>query len=392
MRTISYDEFKAMRRFPAFDGLRAIAAALVFTFHFGGPAWQWTIGWTGVHLFFVLSGFLITTLLLREEERYRRISLRGFYIRRLFRIMPVYFVVLAATYALAHLSGTGDQVRKSLFHYLFLMNEFAPTNAFLHTWTIGIEQKFYIFWPLIAFALITGAFRKRLALTVVAILVLIALVPTAHAFPYWPMQYVVILVGCALAIIMNHPRGYALVRPLTHPVVATVIAVAFVVVHVFGLPHWPPPSSGQSDSLLGFYAVLVAILLPTLLSHSLPAKALSLRPMVFVGERSYSLYLVQLIALQVVEGVVPAWRNHRDSKVLLATLIVGLLASDLLYRWVEQPMIKVGRRFATRRGEPGGGSQPASRAPRTPTAARQPDAVSEPASAVSEPAGSAAPL
>ena len=73
-----------MRRFPALDGLRAIAAVIVVAFHFGGPRWTWLSGWVGVQLFFVLSGFLITTLMLREEESRGRVSLRSFYIRRVF--------------------------------------------------------------------------------------------------------------------------------------------------------------------------------------------------------------------------------------------------------------------------------------------------------------------
>jgi peptidoglycan/LPS O-acetylase OafA/YrhL len=350
MQVVSHDEFKAMRRFPAFDGLRAVAAVLVFTFHFGGSGWQWASGWIGVHLFFVLSGFLITTLLLREEERYGRISLRGFYVRRVFRIMPVYVVVLLVTYALAHVTGTGQEVRRSLWHYLLLLNEFAPTNAFLHSWTIGIEQKFYLFWPVIAFALTVGAVRRRLLVTVAAIGCLAAFIPTAKAFPFWPIHYIVILIGCLLAIVMHHPRGYAIVRPLTHPLVATAVGIGFVGVHL-GITAWPPAADGHSESLLAFYGVVVAVLLPTLLSRGLPAKLLSLRPLVFVGERSYSLYLVQILAAKAVAGLMPAYARP-GSKHLVAGLIIGLLAADLLYRWVELPMINLGRRFAPRSREP----------------------------------------
>jgi peptidoglycan/LPS O-acetylase OafA/YrhL len=357
MQAISYDDFKAMRRFPALDGVRAIAAVMVFAFHFGGPAWRWTSGEMGVHLFFVLSGFLITTLLLREEERYGRISLRGFYLRRLFRIMPAYLVVLAATYGLMHLGGIGDQVPHTLFYFLLPLNEFAPNTIFLHSWTIGIEQKFYLCWPVIAFALVPGAFRKRITVTLMAMAGLLAFLPSVTVFPFWPVHYVVILTGCLLAIIMHHPRGYAVVRPLTHPVVATVVATGFVGAHVSLLQFWPRASAGRSEWLLIPYAVAVAIVLPTLLSHSLATKALSLRPMVFVGERSYSLYLIQFIAAEAVMRLVPAWRGHSGSKLLLGTLIVGLLAADLLYRWVEQPMINLGRRFAATRRQPG--SQPA---------------------------------
>ncbi|SIN14927.1 acyltransferase family protein [Micromonospora cremea] len=352
MTAISYAEYRAMRRFPALDGLRAIAAVIVVAFHFGGPRWTWLSGWVGVQLFFVLSGFLITTLLLREEEGRGRVSLRSFYIRRFFRILPVYFVVLAATYALAHLNGGGAKVRESMPHYLLMVNEFAPNSAvFLHSWTIAIEWKFYLVWPLLAFVFVTAAVVRRIAVTLLAIAGLVAMIPFATAWPYWPIHYVSILVGCLLAVVMHHPRGYALIRPLTRPVVSFAVVVGFVAVHL-SLPYWPPAADGHSEMMIGVYAVAVAILLPAMLAPGLPTKLLSWRPLVFVGERSYSLYLVQYIAMAMVVGLVPSYGVH-GTRLFVATTVVGLLAADLLFRWVEQPMIAVGRRLSGRgRGVP----------------------------------------
>ncbi|MBM0236102.1 acyltransferase [Micromonospora sp. ATA32] len=344
MTAISYAEYRSMRRFPALDGLRAIAAVIVVAFHFGGQEWRWVSGWVGVQLFFVLSGFLITTLLLREEEGRGRISLRSFYIRRFFRILPVYFVVLAATYAVAHLNGTGAKVRESMPYYLLMVNEFAPNSAFLHSWTIAIEQKFYLVWPVLAFVVVTGAVRRRIAVTLLAIAGLVAMIPHATDWPYWPIHYVSILVGCLLAIVMHYPRGYALVRPLTRPVVSVAVLIGFVAVHL-SLPFWPPAEDGQSELMIAVYAVAVALLLPAMLAPGLPTKALSWRPLVFVGERSYSLYLVQYLAAKTAIGLVPAFAAH-GTRLFLATTVIGLLAADLLFRWVEQPMIVVGRRIA----------------------------------------------
>ena len=94
---MTHEQFLALKRFPALDGVRAIAALMVVFFHYGGPGFLQ--GWLGVQIFFVLSGFLITTLLLREQARDGRIDLREFYRRRAFRILPVYFVVLLVTAA-----------------------------------------------------------------------------------------------------------------------------------------------------------------------------------------------------------------------------------------------------------------------------------------------------
>src|SRR5689334_3129720 len=81
---LSHSEYLALKRFPALDGLRAIAALMVVVFHNQGP--DWVQGWIGVQIFFVISGYLITTLMLREEDRSGQISFKRFYARRIFRI------------------------------------------------------------------------------------------------------------------------------------------------------------------------------------------------------------------------------------------------------------------------------------------------------------------
>src|SRR4030088_1441759 len=85
----TFDAYRQLKHSDALDGMRAIGVLLVIFEHFAGERYKWLSGWLGVHIFFVMSGFLITTLLLREQERNGRVSLRDFYVRRVFRIMPV---------------------------------------------------------------------------------------------------------------------------------------------------------------------------------------------------------------------------------------------------------------------------------------------------------------
>ncbi|MFI6785234.1 acyltransferase family protein [Micromonospora sp. NPDC050276] len=338
-----------MRRFPALDGLRALAAVMVIAFHYGGPSWTWLTGWIGVHLFFVLSGFLITTLLLREEHRYGKVSLRAFYLRRFFRIMPVYLLVLFLYWGLARINGNAESIERGMKYYLLFLNEqLSPAAPFLHSWTIGIEQKFYLFWPAIAFVAVAAVFRRRLVVTLGLLVLFIAMIPPDIAWLSWPIHYVAILLGCLTAIIMHNPRGFALVRPLTHPVTGTVAILAFVVVQVCA-QFWPT-RLGQ-EALIGSYAAATAALLPALLSRSVLARGLGLRPLVFVGERSYSLYLIQAIASRATAGLMPAI-GHRTTLFFVATTLVALLAADLMYRWVELPMIEVGRRLAAQVSRP----------------------------------------
>src|ERR1700761_6862061 len=93
-RPSSFLTFKKERYFAALDGARALSILLVITWHVDERRWAYLSGYTGVVIFFVLSGFLIHTLLLREEDRSGTVSLKGFYLRRCFRILPLYFVVI----------------------------------------------------------------------------------------------------------------------------------------------------------------------------------------------------------------------------------------------------------------------------------------------------------
>ncbi|TDD44428.1 acyltransferase [Kribbella antibiotica] len=360
-----HTRYLALRRFPALDGLRAIAALMVVFAHNNGP--HWLQGWIGVQLFFVVSGFLITTLMLREEDRSGQISFRDFYLRRVFRILPVYFVVLAATLLVQLGRGvlTTSTPGSELPLYLFFFNEFGHGGIYGQSWSLGIEQKFYLLWPLLAFATIIAQRRAktglRIGITIALMTLSIATVPlTLGGDPRgWPAHYFSILIGCLVGILFHHPKGFALFRPLTRPWVASAAVVLFVGAHlsisvtanfidrhdVFGdIPHLLP--------ITPLYAVLVALLLlPALLADALPQRLLSFKPMVYLGERSYSIYLVhnlarlladylcKLVGLDITKGPLIFF--------VTATLAVGM--AHFCYRWVELPMIEAGRRVIRRR-------------------------------------------
>ncbi|MFI6099396.1 acyltransferase family protein [Lentzea sp. NPDC051213] len=332
---MTHESFLALKRFPALDGVRAIAALMVVFFHYGGP--EWLQGWLGVQVFFVLSGFLITTLLLREQARNGRVSLRNFYRRRAFRILPVYFVVLFVTAAGLLIAGQFWQnpLGRDFPLYLTFFNEFGHGGAYGQSWSLGVEQKFYLVWPLLAFALLP---RWRPAVTAGLMALALAVVPfTVSSDPKgWSVHYITVLVGCAVALLMHNPRGFALIRPLMKPW----MVLPFVGVHLcVGL------ISGALDgaipgfvSVVPIYAIAVGLMLPSLLAPGLPQRLLSTRPMGWLGERSYSIYLVQTIAHAVVlltgaSGLVMA----------LLTSLVAIGIADLCYRFVELPMIERGR-------------------------------------------------
>ncbi|WP_184693340.1 acyltransferase family protein [Saccharothrix tamanrassetensis] len=349
-----------MRRFPALDGLRAVAAVIVVVSHFAGPKWTWLSGWVGVYIFFVLSGFLITTLLLREQSTRGGISLKSFYLRRVFRILPPYLVILGFIVLFCWLRGEfhSREFPTALPYYLTFFNEFlpeanptGPDNFFSGSWTLGIEEKFYLFWPALMVVVGVAAVKRRIAVAVTALAAMVLLVPFTGG---WVMDYsltllyestvhyAILLIGALLAILMHNERSFALIAPFTHPFAAVPIVTAFVALHVNMTDLWA--STRNNLWLLLGYAVLVAFLLITLVSRGPVRWLLSTAPMRFVGDRSYSLYLIQGVAHFIVVLTIPRFAVNGTATAVVV-VVVSLLMADLVYRWFEQPAIALGRKI-----------------------------------------------
>jgi peptidoglycan/LPS O-acetylase OafA/YrhL len=162
---------------PAFDGLRAVAIIGVLLFHLGGTTFS--VGWTGVILFFVLSGYLITGILL--DAKGSGGYFRNFYIRRALRIFPAYYLVLLLTAATIYIvAPTSPVFGPGAFewnYFIFYVQNYwlgiqayqTPLAGILgHTWTLAIEEQFYLIWPAIVYFL--G--RRALVVFCIALLVL----------------------------------------------------------------------------------------------------------------------------------------------------------------------------------------------------------------------------
>lgn len=132
-------------RYPSLDGLRAVSISLVIAHHLGVSSlpviWRLDIGNLGVRTFFVISGFLITSLLLAEREKVGRIDIKAFYLRRLFRIVPAYWVFLSAM-------AVSVPVAALLPSLLYYANYSHPALLVGHTWSLSVEEQFYLIWPL----------------------------------------------------------------------------------------------------------------------------------------------------------------------------------------------------------------------------------------------------
>ncbi len=350
-QAIDYAEYRGVRHFAALDGLRAISVLLVVLAHARGrEEWLWIRGANGVTVFFVLSGYLITTLALREEATRGRIDLGAFYLRRTFRILPMYYLALAI-YCVLILVLHADPTRHDKFvgalpYYLTYLQEWphliVKNVPFELSWSLGIEEKFYLVWPLLGFILLRKQFRRRLgtAITLAAACTIAACVASWGQFVLF---YAHILIGCALAVLLDNPRAFARLQPLARPMPSVALAL------LAGIVHFTTDAAHPWTHVL--FAATVALALIGLVAGSSPVtRALTWRPLVWLGGISYGVYLFNQLGLHVAMRIVPErWGLAGDGLAMILGLAGTLVVCALLHRHLEVPLMRYGRTLAGRR-------------------------------------------
>lgn len=306
-------------------------------------------GALGVVLFFIISGFLITSLLIREERRDGRVAIGSFYIRRAFRILPLYYVALALATGLVIFGGFGsgrDEYLARLPLLATFNGDFSIHGTFVHAWSIGIEEKFYIFWPLIGFAFLAVRRHRGLVLAILLpICAAAAYVPGADYFGI----YTAILAGCTLGYLMHTDRGYAIVSKLAQPWTASAMVCLAVLAFVF---DWAMPQAAGSGLAHVPFAIAATLAFPGLvIGNGWLRRALSWPPLVHIGIRSYAIYLFHPFCIDVLNRVVPD-NQTEAGPALVRLLLAGLLSlvtAEVLFRVLEKPMIAWGRRISDSR-------------------------------------------
>ncbi|MGY1727490.1 acyltransferase family protein [Geodermatophilus sp. SYSU D01062] len=335
------------RFLPSLDGLRAVAALLVVGYHAAPTAWPLDVGWAGVPVFFVLSGYLITRLSLADEAG-RGFSFRSFWIRRVTRILPLYLLAVGAFLLLPFLGEDGggwSTVRATAPYYLTFNGEFVEHGPMTVAWSLGIEEKFYLLWPVVAFALFAGRARRLHATAGAAALGLVVAVlfPVPHL-----TGYAALLVGAAVAF-LERRRGWVgdgMPGPLARPAAGWAAAVAVVAVLL---------AANLPDDRLVYLLLCPAVgvlLLHLVHGRSAVARVLGAVPMRWIGRRSYGIYLVHTLALTVCEKLVPASVPARGLWAGIGCLVLTLVLSDAAHRLVEAPFLRLGRQWSARRDAP----------------------------------------
>ncbi|MGQ7313543.1 acyltransferase family protein [Microbacterium arabinogalactanolyticum] len=352
------------------QGLRALAVIAVLLAHAGLPGVSG--GYIGVDVFFVISGFLITSLLLREIDRTGKISIRGFYERRAKRILPAATLVIVAvlaysTFALSTSRATsiaGDAIWASLFLAnvkfsidgtdYFNQDVISPLQ---HFWSLAVEEQFYVFWPLVLLGLVLLVARRRRAvpvirvvLTVLVVVIAVSLIcsiietrasPTSAYFSTIDRAYE-LAGGAMLAVVTS--AGSRLPRWCTGPVRAAMGWLGFAGL-IFMIVTWD-----ARTPIPGVLGMLVVIATAAILASGIGdvrgvGRLLSIRPVRYIGDISYSLYLWHWPLL--VLGLLPDWPPAVRGIVLISCA-VGLASAS--YHWVEQPFLRGSLRLPSRVG------------------------------------------
>ena len=184
---------------PALDGIRGIAILLVVTYHYLGFIKLFSLGWAGVDLFFVLSGYLITSRLVatRDKPKY----FRNFYFNRILRIFPVYFLALAIFYLAITIYVSKSEVHYFDFYFknwwafvffiqnwVYIIFGFSPENHLQHFWSLAIEEQFYLFWPLVLYFILSS--KRLISIGWISILFVICLrILIYNSNPDNPLSY-----------------------------------------------------------------------------------------------------------------------------------------------------------------------------------------------------------
>ncbi len=331
-------------RLVALDGWRAISALIVVGWHLqhfsslagGLGALPGLNGTVGVELFFGISGFVIGRSLLAERAAMGEISLAGFYIRRVFRIVPPLLLYVVVIELLAQFGILENAARGSINALTFSCNLIGSAcggYAGGHTWSLSVEEQFYLIIPLVL-ALVTA--RSKAALTTVLLaypIFVVALFVARCTFAASVLsQFTTIALGVACALHEDRLRRIVTATPgwTIFPALAA----------VFVLRGLHPAATTDALQIVLVSPLVMYVLLATALRPSVLSGLLASRPLQVLGMASYSFYLWQQLATYPFPGA-GVW-------LYLASLSICVIVALSSYHWVEKPLIGLGAKLSRR--------------------------------------------
>jgi len=362
---------------PELDALRFFAFLCVFSFHRmdyvpTDPVlhpWLFRIGNIGpfgVPVFFLLSAFLITELLLRERERTGKIHIKAFYVRRILRIWPLYFVAFFGLALLNHFVpgvGTGDPFAWLAFTFFagnwYILHHGWIAGAVDPLWSISVEEQFYIVIPVLA------AFVGRRAVAIVSFallgiayvtVLLYALHPTVGDNGEWTNSFVQFQFFSAGTLIALLLRGRLIRLPVWARGLGFVLGFAcwFTALLRFKVQSWEPHPT-PSGAIVGWFLVLAGAVILFLSTLGMPLRMVP-RWLAYLGRISYGLYVVHsLVFFLTFEKAIPHLRRTfpglalppalRDYFWTLIVLALSIALASLSFHYFERPFLRLKKRF-----------------------------------------------
>jgi peptidoglycan/LPS O-acetylase OafA/YrhL len=343
------------RQVPALDGVRGIAVILVMGFHI----WRAPItalGWSGVDLFFVLSGFLITGIVWDTRDATGRA--RAFYVRRALRILPLYYAVLVGVFVARPLLGWNHRLDdvalapEQIWYWTYLCDwriALGHPRAFTfltHLWSLSIEEQFYLVWPFVVWHCTRRraiAIATSLILLACALRVYVAVWTTAPGTAYGllPCRADALAIGAIVALALRGPGGVATVRRWLFPLAALGLVAGTALTLIRPTVRFDDVGmiTGGYMALDWAYAGLV------FLAATTRSSLLEARPLRAAGRISYGLYVFHPLVMWWIVRDVP-WLEQDPMRFAAGAAVGSLVIAWLSYRFYESPFLRLKQRWA----------------------------------------------
>ncbi|SFR40311.1 Peptidoglycan/LPS O-acetylase OafA/YrhL, contains acyltransferase and SGNH-hydrolase domains [Marinobacter gudaonensis] len=341
------------RQLPGLDGFRMVAVASVVFYHAGIEVFF--SARHGVAGFFVLSGFLITWLLIKEHALTGRVSLRDFYLRRSLRIFPAYYVFVFVTLSWDFMRGD-PHAKEVLWPSLtYLMNyynaiEGHPSSSVAHLWSLAIEEQFYLLWPILFIVLLrAGRAWAIKCLVVLAVLVMIwrsvvvSVLDWGNSWAYnaFDTRFDNLAIGCLMAFLLERERVQRVAETVSSQPWMPLVTLAFL-----GLSRSVANYHYEYGPAFTIDAILLAVLLVQLilLSQGKVFGWLNHRVVVYLGLLSYPIYLWHVRGLEagLKLNMLP------EALQVVAGVAIGLMMAAASYHLLETPFLRLKRHYQHR--------------------------------------------
>ena len=360
----SFSDFSRVRFFGSLDGLRALSILGVLWTH----VWYVSgleyynrlqhypvlkMGAFGVDVFFGISGFLITTLLLRERSKNGRISLRDFYLRRSLRIWPLYYATLGIYVLLVIFLQRGTGRDRIFFHFLpgyltFTYTWFAGWAAsgavFNFAWSLSVEEQFYVVW-----ALVLRILRGLLPAVVMILMIFLRLSVHFNVLQNFILKdsllwriaagiSVPICLGAILAQILHSEKGFRILRPILGSKWAAALWILLLLASLVPRqPFW---------QMIQWFLVAAVVGSCVIREDNTLAPFLRFRPLAYIGLVSYGMYLLNTLVLDVVNPVMNRIGLRHPLLKFPVFVAATVLVAGISYRFFETPFLRLKERFS----------------------------------------------